>query len=115
MTRTKGLSYYGLGGLKQPFERCPEVSGGRVNARVEISFDIVNGALQHVDLVAQRVELLACHDELVFAEAEFIGALPGDPVPLTASLRAKPARSPHAVAGWQRGAAPLTPWSLCSP
>lgn len=115
MTRTKGLSHHGLGGLKQPLERCPEVSGGRINARVEISLDVVNGALQYVDLVAQRVELLACHHELVFAEAQLVGALPGYPVPLTASLRAKPTWSPHAVAAWQRGAAPLTPWSLCSP
>lgn len=53
--------------------------------RREVALDVVDGARQHVQLVVQFVELLACDHELALAQLELAGPLMRDPVPLTAT------------------------------
>jgi len=86
VTGTKGLNDDGLGGFQQPLEGRPVVPGGRIDVRVEISFDVVDGALQDEDLVSQSVEFAAGYDQLVLGQFQFGGTLSCYPVPLTAGL-----------------------------
>jgi hypothetical protein len=74
------------GRVEEPCEGVAQLR--RVEPRGQVAFDVTDGAFEHVEPVAQRVELAACEHELVLAEAEFRGPVPSLVVTLTATLAA---------------------------
>jgi len=112
MTGTKGLGNNGLGRLKQPAERCPEIPCGRVDGRIQIAFHVIDGALQEEDLIPECVQFSTRHDELVLRELEFGGALPCHPIPLTTGLGAETTWTTGPLTVRQRCAAPFATWTL---
>jgi hypothetical protein len=91
-------------GVEQPRQRFAQLrpfEPGR-----EVAFDIGDRALQHVEPVAQRVELRTCEHQLVFAEPELVGPVTSFVVTLTATLAAELARPATRSCGRQGPSAP---------
>ncbi len=65
----------------------------------EISFDVLHGARQHVQLVVQTVEFGSCDDEFVVTQLELPGSLAGHPVPLATPLRTELPWAPWSAPG----------------
>ena len=70
-----------------------ELLAGRVVRSPEVPLDIIDGACEDVEVVAQRIELAPCNDQLPFGQVEFAGPLSSHPVPLSTRLGAELARS----------------------
>jgi hypothetical protein len=92
------------GGIEEPRQGLPQL--GRLEARGEVAFDVGDRALEHVEPVAQRVELGTCDHELVFTETELLGAMTSFVVPLPAALTAVLARPASGGCRRQRPPAP---------
>lgn len=65
---------------------------------LDVSGNIIDGARQDEDAVPNFVEFAPRYNQLVFGKLQFRGPLTGDPVPLSAGLTAKLARSTPALA-----------------
>ena len=86
MTRTKRFGHHGLGRLEQPFQGCPVVACRWIHVWIQVAFHVIDCASQDEDLISQCIELTTGHDQFVFVELQFVGTLPGDPVPLATCL-----------------------------
>ena len=75
----------------------------------EVLLDVFEGFGQHVQAVPELVELLAGHDELVFAEAQLRGPLAGFVVALAAGAFAVLAGASGAGGGLEGATAPSAP------
>ena len=96
-----------LGCLEQPAQRLERFAAAELV--LEVSMRVDHGALQHVQLVVQRVELAAGHHQLTVAERQLTGPLTRHPVPLAAALRAELPRTTRPLAGGQDRTAPPAP------
>ena len=76
----------GAGRVEEPGEGVAQL--GRVEPRGEVAFDVPDRAFEHVEPVAQGVELAACEHQLVLAEPELRGPVPSLVVTLAAALPA---------------------------
>jgi hypothetical protein len=97
-----------IGGLEQPRQGVAQLFGV-VGCGAEITLDVVDRALQDVQPVTQIFELAARDDELVFAEAEFLGSAARFVVALTARRPAVHTRAARSVGRLERASAPLAP------
>jgi hypothetical protein len=61
---------------------------------LQITVDVLDGGLEHIKLVAQRVQLPSRDHKLAFAEAEFCRPEPGFVVALATAALAVQARAP---------------------
>jgi hypothetical protein len=75
----------------------------------EILLDVFEGLGEHEQAVLELVELLAGHDQLVFAEAQLGGPLAGLVVALAAGPPAVQPRTARAGAALERPTAPAAP------
>jgi hypothetical protein len=99
-------SYQGTGGIENPAQCGLEVPGRRVSLRVQVAFNVINGAFQNKDLIPESIEFCSLDDEFILAEFEFFGALTSHPVPLTTGLTAELAWTATCGPWWHRLAAP---------
>ena len=88
-------------------ERLPEVL--LVLRLCQVPLDVLDGGLEHVELVAQLVERLARDDQLRLAEAELVPPAPGDVGRLAACLRQNTCGRPGPGADRQHPPAPPAP------
>ena len=93
-------------------EDAPELLGPAGFGLAQILLGVLNGSFQHEHPVTNRFELLAGHDELVFAQAELEGTPAGLVVALSARALAVQARAPGSVPHRERAPAPSAR-SLC--
>jgi hypothetical protein len=76
----------GPGGVEQPRQHVSQLR--RVEPGGEIAFDVPDRTLEHVQPVAQRLELGSREHELVLTQAELCGSVASFVVPLTTTLTA---------------------------
>jgi hypothetical protein len=76
----------GTSRVEQPRQGLPHLGG--IESGREITFDVADRAFEHVEPVAQRVELRTRHHQLVLAEPELGGPVAGFVMPLPAALPA---------------------------
>ena len=80
----------GAGGFEEPIEDAAQLGGARsAGGGGQIVVGVLHRARQDVQLVVQLVECRSGDHQLALAQVELAGALPGDPVPLPATLRAE--------------------------
>jgi hypothetical protein len=91
-------------GVEQPRQGLPQLR--RVEVGGKVAFDVTDGAFEHVEPVAQRVELRTCEHQLVFTQPELVGPVAGLVVPLTAALTAVLAGPAPGCRRRQRASAP---------
>src|SRR5260221_9358754 len=97
----------GFRGVEEPGQRFPQLR--RLEPGCEVAFDVGDRALQHVEPVAQRVELRTRQHQLVFAEPELVGPVPSFVVTLAAALAAVLAAPPPPPRRWARPRRPPAP------
>jgi hypothetical protein len=82
------MAYEGTGGLEQPLEGSSDVV---LRLRLgQVAVDVVDGALEDVEIVPELVELGAGHDQLGVAEPELLGPGPCLIRQLPTALRTPP-------------------------
>ena len=75
--------------VEQPVQHFTQLTIAAPSRRIEIASGVVDGTCQDVEIVAQRVEFGASHDEISLAQCQFAGPLARHPVPLPARLPAE--------------------------
>lgn len=108
-----------FGRLQQPLDGFPERRHRRPTIG-QLTFGVGHRARQHVQLVVQRIEFGARHDQFVFTDLQFAGPLTPDPVPLPTRLTAeflgttRPGSLGHhssaISASWDVDRPPSSPW-----
>jgi len=105
--------YQRTGGIENPAQCGLEVPCRWVSLRVQVAFNVVNGAFQNKDLIPESIEFCSLDDEFVLAELQLFGSLTSHPVPLTAGLTAELAWAAAGGPWWHRLAAPDALAYLC--
>ncbi len=93
-------------GFEEPLEGCLEFSVAQGASDGEISFCVLDGAGEHVEVVVQLVEFVSCDDQFVGAQRQIGGSLPSHPVPLPAPLTTELSRAAWAGAFGENSSAP---------
>lgn len=93
--------------VEQPSQRCDRLGLGQLVA--EFTSGVGHRTLQHVQVVVQRIEFRARHDQLLITQRQLTRTLPRHPVPLPAGLRTELTRSPRPGVLGQGKATPPTP------
>jgi hypothetical protein len=102
------LCQEGSSGLEQPLEAPTQLR--RVVARLDdVPLDVLDGGLEDVQGIPQRIELVPGHDELRLAEAELLGPTTGLVVALAARTAAVLRRSTRAAGHHECPTAPPAP------
>ena len=92
------------GRVEQPRQGLTQLR--RLEPGGKVAFDVADGAFEHIEPIAQRIELRACDNELMLTEPELVGAVTRFVVTLPATLPAVLTGSSLRCRGRQRAPAP---------
>lgn len=97
--------------VAQPFDRVAQFPLRHRAARrsANVSLDIFERTLEHVQVVKQRVQLRLVNDDLVSTKREICRTLTRHPIPLPATLTTEQLGSPAASSTQEHASTPSAP------